>query len=145
MFGQRLRELRKEKGYTQDTLAKKIGVSPKTIGTWERQTREPPIDTINKLADIFNVSTDYLLGNNSDHHYYDLNKKEKLDLGKLADELLAGTNFSVESDYWGEPTTDEQKSNLRNAVLEAIELNKTKSKKKFTPKKYRDKKGENSK
>lgn len=143
MFGERLRTLRKENNYTQETLAAKIGVSSKTIGTWERSTREPPIETITKLANLFDVSTDYLLGNSDKPHYYNLTKKEKMDLSDLADKLLEGTTADAESDYMGEPSTPEQKANLRAAILTAMELNKMQAKKKFTPKKYRDNKGEN--
>lgn len=62
MFPNRLKTLRNEHGWTQADLASKINVSPKTIGAWERGTREPPIETITNLSDIFNVSADYLLG-----------------------------------------------------------------------------------
>jgi transcriptional regulator with XRE-family HTH domain len=37
-------------------------VSPKTVGTWEREDRKPPLDQLNKMADLFDVTTDYLLG-----------------------------------------------------------------------------------
>lgn len=62
MFPNRLRALRNDRSWTQADLASKINVSPKTIGAWERGTREPPIETITKLSDIFDVSADYLLG-----------------------------------------------------------------------------------
>lgn len=62
MFPNRLKTLRNEHSWTQADLANKINVSPKTIGAWERGTREPPIETITKLSDIFGVSADYLLG-----------------------------------------------------------------------------------
>lgn len=62
MFPTRLKKLREDKSWTQLQLSKKIDVSPKTIGAWERGTREPPMDTIAKFAEIFSVSTDYLLG-----------------------------------------------------------------------------------
>ena len=52
--------------------------------------------------------------------------------------MLAGTTNEAEADFWGEPSTQEQKSNLRTAILTALEINKTQAKKKFTPKKYRD-------
>jgi hypothetical protein len=78
------------------------------------------------------------LGNTDKKHYYDLSEKEKVDLGKLADELLEGSTSDAESDFYGEPSTDEQKASLRAAILTALEMNKTKAKKKFTPKKYRD-------
>ncbi|WP_302757223.1 helix-turn-helix domain-containing protein [Ligilactobacillus salivarius] len=62
MFGSRLRDLRNEKKLTQDDLGKMLNVSGKTIGAWERDSRQPNIEAINKIASIFNVSTDYLLG-----------------------------------------------------------------------------------
>ncbi len=62
MFGERLRSLRTENDYTQESLGEKLGVSPKTVGTWERGTREPPIDKINQIAAIFDTTSDYLLG-----------------------------------------------------------------------------------
>lgn len=46
MFGIRLKELRTKYGYTQETLGEKLGVSDKTIGAWERGTREPPMKSI---------------------------------------------------------------------------------------------------
>lgn len=62
MFNIRLKELRNQKNMTQDELGKILNVSGKTIGTWERDSRQPNIETINALANYFNVSTDYLLG-----------------------------------------------------------------------------------
>lgn len=62
MFNIRLKELRNQKNMTQDELGKVLNVSGKTIGTWERDSRQPNIETINALANYFNVSTDYLLG-----------------------------------------------------------------------------------
>ena len=83
MFGQRLHDLRTENGYTQETLGEKLGVSPKTIGTWERGTREPPMKAIDTLAKLFDVSSDYLLGRSDSRHYYDLTNKEESDLCKI--------------------------------------------------------------
>ena len=80
MFGLRLRALRNEKKLTQDELGKLLNVSGKTIGTWERDSRQPNIEAINKLASIFDVTTDYLLGNSNEKQpqkYYDLSDKEK--------------------------------------------------------------------
>lgn len=136
--GQRIAELRSLKQESQSELAKAIHVSPSTIGMWETDQRSIKDDDLSKLSDHFDVSTDYLLGKTSKKHYYDLTHKEKVDLGKLADELLEGSTSDAESDFYGEPSTDEQKASLRAAILTALEMNKKKAKKKFTPKKYRD-------
>ncbi|HHW90775.1 MAG TPA: helix-turn-helix transcriptional regulator [Clostridiales bacterium] len=62
-IGERIRELRKANKWTQQELAEKLGLDRTTISKWERQGgSEPDNLTITKLADIFDVSTDYLLG-----------------------------------------------------------------------------------
>lgn len=62
MFAQRLKELRKGRGLTQTQFAQKFNVSNGAVGMWETGKREPDIDTINRLANFFHVSIDYLLG-----------------------------------------------------------------------------------
>ena len=62
MVGKIIRELRIEKGITQNELSNYLGLTPKMISFYELGERFPPYDIINKLADYFNVSTDYLLG-----------------------------------------------------------------------------------
>ncbi|PRX18098.1 transcriptional regulator with XRE-family HTH domain [Orenia metallireducens] len=62
MFKKRIRQLRKEHKLTQQQLADKIGVGRATIAGYETKGKEPGYDTLKKLAEIFNVSTDYLLG-----------------------------------------------------------------------------------
>ena len=62
MKGNRIKTLREEKKLKQEDLAKIIDVSPSAIGMYERDEREPNDDLTLKLANYFNVSTDYLLG-----------------------------------------------------------------------------------
>lgn len=89
------------------------------------------------LASVFNVSTDYLLGNSDKKHYYDLTDKEKNDIGVQAEKLMQGIESGHNLNFYGEPATEEQKSRLLIAVQTAMEMNKQEAKKKFTPKKYR--------
>lgn len=58
----RIKSLRFENNFTQKELADKIGLTPKMISFYERGERVPPLDIILKLVQIFNVSSDYLLG-----------------------------------------------------------------------------------
>lgn len=62
MFRIRLKELREKAGYSQYSFADKFNVSQSAIASWEAGTREPKFDTMQKLADFFGVSVDYLLG-----------------------------------------------------------------------------------
>lgn len=62
MFGDNLSLLRKEKNMEQMLLAKVLGVSQQTISRWENNVVEPDIKSLIKIADYFDVTTDYLLG-----------------------------------------------------------------------------------
>ena len=62
VFSERLKELRKAKGLSQRALAEAVGMSDTGIQNYELKVRTPNADIIIKLADYFEVSTDYLLG-----------------------------------------------------------------------------------
>lgn len=57
-----IRRLRKEFGMTMKELGQKLGVSESTISLYETGKRQPDNSTILAIADLFNVTTDYLLG-----------------------------------------------------------------------------------
>lgn len=58
----RLKELRKEKGYTQEQIANFLNTSITCYNYYEKEKREPSIETLCKIADHYNVSLDYLVG-----------------------------------------------------------------------------------
>lgn len=60
--GERIRELRKERGWTQTFLAKKVNVSPQVVSNWERKYTDPDHDDVVRLSEAFNESADYILG-----------------------------------------------------------------------------------
>ncbi len=62
MFRERLKELRIEKGLTQDKLAKILNISKMTISHWESGYCEPSIAQLIVLSTLFDVSIDYLVG-----------------------------------------------------------------------------------
>lgn len=61
-FGKVLRQLRKEFGLTQKSLSRHLGIAESTIGMYEREQREPDFETLEAIADYFNVDMDYLTG-----------------------------------------------------------------------------------
>jgi|YelNatPaOPRAMG01_1025707.scaffolds.fasta_scaffold81076_3 transcriptional regulator with XRE-family HTH domain len=61
-FGERLRSIRKKRGLSLNDLAKILNVAPITVSRWERDQREPDLETLQKLSEILDVSIDYLLG-----------------------------------------------------------------------------------
>ena len=73
-FGSRLKELRTQAGMTQLQLAQRMGITKSVVSFYELQERTPSPDVLVKLAGIFRVSTDYLLG---------LDKRDTIDVSGL--------------------------------------------------------------
>lgn len=79
-FGTRLKVLRKERNYTQKQVADRIGLAVSAISAYESGSRYPSYDVLIKLARIYSVSTDYLLG---------VTNTRPLDTTGLTDEEIA--------------------------------------------------------
>ncbi|MEN1968877.1 helix-turn-helix transcriptional regulator [Lentibacillus sp. N15] len=60
-FGLRLESLREKYGYSKRDVSLMLGFTANVYGSYERETRRPALETIIKLADIYNVSLDYLI------------------------------------------------------------------------------------
>lgn len=63
-FGLRLKSLREKRGLSQNEVAERLGVTGATISGYEANIQSPPIENLKKLALIYGVSTDFLLGLN---------------------------------------------------------------------------------
>lgn len=72
LLGERLKDLRDEFGYDQKDMGQKLNMTPSAYGYYEQERSEPSLETLIKIAEIFNVSTDYLLGlsNTRENHVY---------------------------------------------------------------------------
>lgn len=71
MFAEKLKELREIKGIgSQAELAGILGVTQQAVGLWERNKNMPDYETLKKIAVLFDVTTDYLLGNDTEAGYY---------------------------------------------------------------------------
>lgn len=132
----RLKLLANKQGLSINDVEEKIGLGKNTLYSWKKKV--PSGTNLTKVADFFDVSTDYLLGRTEKEHYYDLTDKEKKDIGVQAEKLMQGIESGHDLNFYGEPATEEQKSRLLIAVQTAMEMNKKEAKKKFTPKKYRE-------
>lgn len=62
MLGERISELRRSRGWNQVELAKRLSITKQTVSNWENDNIQPSIEMLVRLAKIFGVSTDYLLG-----------------------------------------------------------------------------------
>lgn len=62
MLHEQIRRLRTARGITQVELAHRLGVSKQSVSNWESNNIQPSIELLEKIADLFGVTTDYLLG-----------------------------------------------------------------------------------
>jgi transcriptional regulator with XRE-family HTH domain len=95
-FRSRLKELRKKNGFSQKELAERLSLSRPTITAYESGIRTPPVETIINIADIFEVSIDYLLGRVDEPSY---NQRSDNIFGPLIEKLqdhILGMNFGSE-------------------------------------------------
>lgn len=83
MIGDKIRQLREEKKMTQKDLADALNITPASIGLYEQNRRSPNLQLLNKIADFFNVSTDYLLDRTTDRN---INIYTKSDIGNLTND-----------------------------------------------------------
>ena len=67
MLGENIQNLRKSFSLSQVDFAKALGVSKQCVSNWENGYIQPSLDMFVKIADYFNVSTDYLLGRCKDN------------------------------------------------------------------------------
>ena len=95
-LGRRIAALRKARGWTQEQLAEKIGISPQAVSKWENDLSCPDISTLPLLADLFGVSTDELLGvRPADPHVVVLDQDKEHGKGDFHWEWKAGGHSAV--------------------------------------------------
>lgn len=119
-------------------LEEALGFGNGVINRWRKNT--PGSDKLKKVADYFDVSTDYLLGRTDKRHYYDLTEKDEKNIAEELEEMIkdlknAGAlSFSKETSE-----VDEETHELLIASLEnSLRIAKIEAKKRYTPKKYRN-------
>ena len=81
-FGTRLANLRREHNLTQNDIADRLNISAQAVSKWENDLTSPDIDTLLKLADIFDITVDELLGKKKKETLY-VPTEERKDINKL--------------------------------------------------------------
>lgn len=92
-FQERLKELREEKGYTQDQVAEKLNVTRQTISAYEKGNSEPILSNLVTLADLYNCSIDYLLCRTKEK--YNLNTLSKDNKEFLLEIIKLSENYDI--------------------------------------------------
>ncbi|MCS7463728.1 helix-turn-helix domain-containing protein [Paenibacillus doosanensis] len=68
-YGQTIAKLRNKRCMTQEELASRVGITRSALSHYENNRREPDYETIQKFADFFEVTVDYLMGRSEDTYY----------------------------------------------------------------------------
>jgi len=97
-FAKRLRFLRAQKGLSQAETARRLNINRITYGQYETGRRHPDYETLQKIADFFNCSLDYLLGREVD---------------EVVDIKEALENKTKKATWGGKELTDEQREKLK--------------------------------
>lgn len=132
-------ELRKRRNLTQEQLAVKLGIQRSTYSNYELGKREPDFDTAKVVADFFEVSIDYLMGdkNEDSGKQGSLTPKEERDIGKDLDRILNELESEEALAYHGEPMDEDTKRLMQISLENSMRLAKEMAKKKFTPNKFK--------
>lgn len=120
----RLKELRKEKGYTLEQMANDLNTTKVTLSRYENGTREPKSETLNVLSDYFNVSIDYLFGKTDERTHH--TKAPVIDVKKAIDEIKNELENSDSLMFDGECLSDEAISSLLSAMEVGLSMAKKK-------------------
>lgn len=132
-------QLLQKYGVTPYKLSQEIGVSQSTLSDWKRGRSTPKLDKLQKIADYFGVTVDYLMTGNETEKGFDpkLTSKDERDIIKKVDDILSQLNSGEALMFDGEPMNDETMELLRASLENSVKMAKITAKKKFTPKKYR--------
>ncbi len=125
----RIRALANQRDMSLPQLEVELGLGNGTISRW--RSSSPNTDKLQKIADYFNVSMDYLLGRDTS-----LNKRDQHDI----DEILANTEQLLKQEglmFDGDPASPEAIESILSAMQIGMEMAKKKNKEKYTPKKYK--------
>lgn len=135
----RVRELCNDRKISINDLENALGYSKNTL--YRLKTQTPGSDKLERIADYFDVSVDYLLGRTDKKRYYDLTEKDERDIQKELKKIINGEDvdnaFAAFDGRVLEDLSEEDRELLIASWENTLRLTKRIAKQKFTPKKYR--------
>lgn len=127
LFGEKLKELRLAKGYTQERLAEMVDVSKRTMINYEQGRCYPKqTDILAKFGEIFGVSVDYLMSD-EDRYVQDAQLRGGVRAGSDVQALLANAHAMFAGGTLSEEDKDKVMRKLNELYWDAKESNKRKS------------------
>lgn len=96
MTANRLQQLRKANGYSQDVLAEKLGISRQAVSKWERAESSPSVDNLIDLARLYGITVDEMLNTDGDRVVIKTQNNTKKDIkGKLKSLISKANDFGI--------------------------------------------------
>src|SRR5690606_16183760 len=111
-YGDRLKKLRESKKLSQQQLAEKLNINRSTYARYELSQTQPDYETLQKLADFYDVSTDYILTGIDKK----LSKKDERDIAKRLEKFKEELEDQEDLLFMGEPMSEEAKESLTEAM-----------------------------
>lgn len=130
-------KLLREKGVTAYKVAKEAGVTQTALSNWKTGKSTPTTKTLQKIADYFGVSLDYLINGEEKDWNPELTAKDEKDLKNKLDDILNSLDSDTGLMFDGEPLDEETRELFTASLEHALRTAKIAAKKKYTPKKYR--------
>ena len=139
-FKDALKDLRTSRNMTQSELAQAVEISQTAISLYERGKREPDMQLLAQLAELFSVDMNYLLGTQArpapqTEAEPQLNARDQRDIGKKMRSMLELFDSDEALMFDGEPLDDETRELLKESYRSQLELTKRIAKAKYNPKK----------
>lgn len=125
MFSVRLKAMRKDRKETQEDIARLLKVQRTTVGEYERGNIRPPMDKMKVLADHFEVSVDYLMGNTNFQTAEERNEESPNDVSKAMKKILEDLQKNQRAMMFdGEVLDDESRELLISSLEQSLRMGK---------------------
>lgn len=142
-LGEKIKDLRIKKGLTQPEMGKILNIGKSTISQYENNKNTPDAEMLKRIADLFNVSIDYLLGRDNaiensknDTYTAPLTPKDERDIEKAIAKLKEDWSSQPGLMLSGQAVSEEALEAIFESLASGIKYAKMINKK-YTPKKYR--------
>ena len=135
---EQIRDIAKSKGYSVNKLEKELGFARRSINKFNKN--KPSVEKLQQIADLLEVSLDYLLSNTDEtikEKAPTLTARDERDIEKILnntrEQLLSQEGLMFD----GDPASPEAIDSILSAMQIGMEMAKKKNKEKYTPKKYK--------
>lgn len=143
-FGEKLKELRRKRGLTQDDLANELNtafigmsINKGMVSKWENNLGDPSLEHARIISKYFKITLDELI--NVSNSSNDPNSKgEERDIAKDLERMLSDLESNEALAYNGEPMDEETKRLFHISLENSMRLAKEMAKQKFTPNKHKN-------